>query len=139
MRRWYITATNLMKKTIKIFMMFALVVSAIMLGSCSKDTNSPDNSALKNTTWKATVMDHEAMFKFAATTLSLIEKDLTTGQTATLNANYTFDGTTVNMTFTSFSGMQAGITLEQINAVQPRTATINGNQLTYINVVYTKQ
>ena len=120
-------------------MMFALVVSAIMLGSCSKDTNSPDNNALKNTTWKATVMDHEAMFKFAATTLTIIEKDLTTGQTATLNANYTFDGTTVNMTFTGFSGMQAGITLEQINAVQPRTATINGNQLIYINAVYTIQ
>ena len=128
-----------MQKFIKIFMMFALVVSTFMLGSCSKDSNTPENNALKNTIWKATVADHETMFKFAATTLSIIEKDLTTGQTATLNANYTFDGTTVNMTFTSFSGMQAGTTLEQINAVQPRTATVNGNQLTYLNIIYTRQ
>lgn len=128
-----------MKKFIKSFMTLTLVVSAIVLGSCSKDSNSPNNNALKNTTWKATVADHEGMFKFAATTLSITEKDLTTGQSATLNANYTFDGTTVLMTFTSFSGFQAGTTLEQINAVQPKTATISGNKLTYINVVYTKQ
>ena len=122
-------------------MTLVLVVGALALGSCSKDSNNPDSNALKNTTWKAAVVDHECTFKFAATTLSITEIDLTTGQSGTLNANYTFDGTTVNMTFTGFSGSvwPAGTTLEQINAVQPRTATVNGNQLIYINVVYTKQ
>ena len=120
-------------------MMIALMAGSVVMTSCSKDSDSPTNNALKNTTWKAMIDDHVGTFTFSASTVTITEKDLGTGQSASLNANYTFDGTTVNMTFTSFSGFQEGTTLEQINAVQPKTATVNGNKLTYLNVVYTKQ
>ena len=129
----------MMKKILKSIMMLVLMTGSLVLGSCSNDANSPSNNSLKNTTWKATIADHEGSFTFTASTVTITEKDLSTGQSASLNANYTFDGTTVNMTFTSFCGFQEGVTLDVINATQPKTATISGNQLIYLNVVYTKQ
>jgi len=132
-----------MKTITKICMMLTLVVGLVALNACQNGGNDPSANALANTKWFAMADGHAATFTFKASTLELEEKEISSGDAVTLRGTYTFDGTTVSMTWTGFSDpkglLEPGTTVAVLNQIQPRTATVSGTKLLCIGIEYTKK
>ena len=112
--------------------LFAIVLTTITFTSCNN--NEPSNNPMKNTTWVANPeIDFEETFVFGATTFTLTEALISTGESVSGGGSYKYEEGIITLTFNSIGNNSIDV------SKMPTTATVNGNKLTYAGMVFTKK